>query len=341
MRPVLFITGHLDADRARAFERLHERVPIELALFGGPHRHGAPPAAPPAAVPHREIAQREAGALVASGAYSAVVVGTGGRVALPVAWRAARSRRVPFVFWAALWRTPRTAAHLAALPLMRRVYRESAAVVTYGPHVSEYVRAHGATRVHVAPQAVDNAFWSAPAPARADERFAALFVGRPGREKGLEIAVSAWRDAGIDGTFTAAGQTGPLPGGVIAAGRVDPPALRNLYAASDVLVVPSIATRRFLEPWALVVNEAMNQDTAIIATDAVGAAAGGLVRHGRNGLVVPAGDERALAGALRELASDRERCRALAAAGREDVRPYTHDAWANAFAAALTGSVTA
>jgi len=339
VKPVLFITGHVDANRAGAFELLHERVPIELALFGGSHQHGAPPGAAPATVPHREIAQREAGALVASGAYDAVVVGTGGRVALPAAWRAARSRGVPFVFWAALWRTPRTAAHLAALPLMRRIYRESAAVVTYGPHVSEYVRAQGATRVHIAPQAVDNAFWSAGAAPRGDARFAALFVGRPAREKGLEIAVSAWRQAGIDGTFTVAGECGPLPGGVIASGRVDPPALRNLYAASDVVVVPSIATRRFIEPWGLVVNEAMNQHTAIIATDTVGAVAGGLIRDGRNGLVVPAGDERALAAALQVLASDRERCAALGAAGREDVRAYTQDAWAQAFATALAGSV--
>ena len=206
MKPVLFITGHVDANRAGGFERLHQLVPIELALFGGSHQHGAPSTGAPATVPHRAIAQREAGALVASGDYGAVVVGTGGRVALPAAWRAARARGVPFVFWAALWRTPRTAAHLAALPLMRRIYRDCAAVVTYGPHVSDYVRAHGATRVHVAPQAVDNAFWSVAAAPRADTRFAALFVGRPAREKGLEIAVSAWQQAGIDGTFTVAGQ---------------------------------------------------------------------------------------------------------------------------------------
>ena len=140
---VLFLTGHVAPDRAGAFERLHARVPIELALFGGRHQHGAPAAAPPAGVPHRLIAQREAGALVASGAYDAVVAGTGGRVALPAAWRAARARGVPFVFWAALWRTPRTAAHVAALPLMHRIYRRAHAVVTYGEHVSAYVRAHG------------------------------------------------------------------------------------------------------------------------------------------------------------------------------------------------------
>ena len=48
----------------------------------------------------------------------------------------------------------------------------------------------------------------------------------------------------------------------------------------------------------------MNQNLPVIATDAVGAAAGGLVRHERNGLVVRAGDPDALAAALRRLHDD-------------------------------------
>jgi len=335
MTPVLFVTGHVPADRAGAFERLHELADIELALFGGRHQHGAPTGAAPASVPARAVSQREVGELVASGGYRAVVVGTGGRVALPLAWRAARSRGLPFVFWAALWRTPRTAAHLAALPLMRAIYRGADAVVTYGEHVSAYVRARGARRVLVAPQSVDNAFWSAPAAPRRDERFAALFVARAVAEKGLAVALAAWREAGVDGTLTVVGDHGALPAGVVAAGMLDAPQLRNFYAASDVLVVPSIPSRRFIEPWGLVVNEAMNQGTAILASDAVGAAAGGLVRHARNGLVVPAGDAGALAAALRALAADRERTAALGAAGREDVASYTHEAWAEAFSHAL------
>ncbi|MGD1049978.1 MAG: glycosyltransferase family 4 protein [Solirubrobacteraceae bacterium] len=336
MKPVLFVTGHVPADRVGAFERLHERVGIELALYGGPHRHGAPAGPPPPGVPSRAVSQREVGELVASGAHRAVIVGTGGRIALPAAWRAARRCGVPFLFWAALWRTPRTAAHLAALPLMRSIYRGADAVVTYGEHVSAYVRAQGATRVFVAPQAVDNEFWSAPAAPRSDRRFAALFVGRPGREKGLAVALAAWRSAELEGTFTIAGDDGPRSApGVRVLGRLDPLELRNLYACHDVLVVPSIATRRFIEPWGLVVNEAMNQGAAIISSDAVGAAAGGLVRDGRNGLVVAAGDAAALARALGSLASDRERCAALGAAGREDVAPLTFDAWADGFVQAL------
>ncbi len=117
-----------------------------------------------------------------------------------------------------------------------------------------------------------------------------------------------------------------------------PPQLRSLYAAADVLVVPSLATRTFREPWGLVVNEAMNRNLPVIASDAVGAVAGGLVRDGRNGLVVPAGDSRALADALRRLAADAPLRARLGTAGHSDVQAYTHDAWAQGFSTRLTAS---
>jgi glycosyltransferase involved in cell wall biosynthesis len=124
-------------------------------------------------------------------------------------------------------------------------------------------------------------------------------------------------------------------------GQLDPQQLRNSYAASDVLVIPSIRTRRFIEPWGLVVNEAMNQACAIISSDAVGAAAGQLVRHERNGLIVPAGDPTALASALRSLADDRRRCAELGEAGSKDVASYTYEAWADGFMQALASTPAA
>src|ERR1035441_5028036 len=77
-------------------------------------------------------------------------------------------------------------------------------------------------------------------------------------------------EAALDGTLTVVGEHPGLPADVVAAGRLDPAGLRNFYGACDVLVVPSVSTRRFIEPWGLVVNEAMNQGVAIIASNAVG-----------------------------------------------------------------------
>ena len=73
----------------------------------------------------------------------------------------------------------------------------------------------------------------------------------------------------------------------------------------------------------------------MIATDAVGAVAGGLVQHERNGLVVPAGDAKALARAIRRLHDDPGLRARLGAQGHQDVAAYTQAAWARGMAQAL------
>jgi glycosyltransferase involved in cell wall biosynthesis len=350
MKPVLFVTNHAPAYRVGAFERLHEREEVEFALFGGQLKHGGGSTAPELPFPHRHVRERELLAHAASGRYRAVVISTAGRVAMLAAWAGARRARVPLILWASLWAHPRSAAHaLSYLPL-RRLYGSADAVVTYGPHVSAYVQARGAQRVHVAPQSVDNAFWSAPevsmpsAPGwLAEARAKFLFAGRPAREKGLGVLIEAWSMSGLRAPTAAlvlvgAGSTPPWvpPGGaVVGFDPVSPAELRNFYAAADVLVLPSIPTRSFREPWGLVANEAMNRGLPVIASDAVGAVAGGLVQDGRNGLVVPAGDAVALAAAMRRIAGDPALRARMGEAGRRDVSAYTHDAWAEGFSQAL------
>lgn len=344
-RPVLVVTNVVPPDRAGAFQALHEREGIELALFGGRSHHATAGVDDPG-VPHRAIGQRDAYALAASGRYRAVVGGTAGRVALPAAWRGARRAGVPFLLWTALWAHPRTPAHLlAGTPLLRAIYRDADAVITYGPHVSAFVARRGARNVHVAPQAVDTAFWSAPADAPdrpAGASFVALSVGRSARYKGIPELLDAWRLGGfrppgdalvLVGEDVTGGE--PLPDGVRPVGRHNAAALRNFYAGADVLVMPAIATRDFREPWGLVANEAMHQRLPVIATTAVGAAAGGLVRHERNGLVVPAGDAAALAGALRRLRDDAALRAHLGAAAAQDADAHSFAAWASGVSAAL------
>ncbi len=440
-KPVLFVTGHAPRDRVGAFAALHERENVEFALFGGRLQHGfattgAERGHPPGGTrghrpanpdgelpfPHRRVEQHEIWGLACSGRYRAVVCSTGGRVALPAAWAGARRARLPLIVWTSLWAHPRSAAHLASYAALRRLYGSAEALVTYGPHVSAYVRARGACNVYEAPQSVDNAFWAAsavappPAPPwpEDDGRVKFLFAGRPTRAKGLGVLLEAWSDSGLRATPAAlvlvgagpvppwapaggAVRAAPAPaggpvrraapapaggpvrraapapaggpvrraapapaGGAVRAAPatadrpvraapaptgglaepvclapVDAATLRAMYAACDVLVVPSIQTRTFREPWGLVVNEAMNRGLPVIASDAVGAAAGGLVRDERNGLVVPAGDARALAHAMRRLANDAELRARLGARGARDVQAYSHDAWAGGFCAAL------
>ncbi|HEY5261130.1 MAG TPA: glycosyltransferase family 4 protein [Solirubrobacteraceae bacterium] len=350
-KPVLFVTGHAPTYRVGAFERLHETEHVEFALFGGRLKHGGGGSAHELPFPHHHVREHELYALAASGRYRAVVCPTGGRVALGATWAGARRARVPLILWASLWAHPRSVPHVFSYLALRRLYSSADAVVTYGPHVSAYVRERGAKRVYAAPQSVDNAFWSSPEvsepadprwPRGADVKF--LFAGRATREKGLGVLVEAWSTAGLQAPTAAlvlvgAGSTPPwVPSGgaVVRLPPVSPLELRNFYAAANVLVLPSIPTRTFREPWGLVVNEAMNRGLPVITSDAVGAAAGGLVRDGRNGVIVPARDHVALAAALRRLFGDPALRKRLGDAGREDVRAYTYAAWADGFSQALT-----
>lgn len=357
MKPLLFVTGHAPAYRVGAFAQLHEHEGIELALFGGRYKHGSEGFTAEMPFPHRYVRPRELARLAASGDYRAVVCPTGGRLAPLATWAGARRTRVPLILWASLWAHPRSIAHaLTYLPL-RRLYGSADAVVAYGPHVSAYVSARGARNVYVAPQSVDDAFWASPQieppsdrawPAAAAVRF--LFVGRQAREKGLAVLVDAWREAelspphaalvlaGVERNLAAIAPAGPRrqgDAGIVGLGTLAPGELRDVYAACDALVLPSIATRTFREPWGLVVNEAMDRGLPVIASDAVGAAAGGLVRNGVNGLVVAAGDSAALAHAMRQLAGDGALRRRLGGQAAIDVRAYSHEAWARGFSDAL------
>ncbi|HEV7586402.1 MAG TPA: glycosyltransferase family 4 protein [Solirubrobacteraceae bacterium] len=355
-KPVLFVTGHAPAYRAGAFARLHELENVEFALFGGRSRHGGASFEGTLPFPHRRVSQGELGALAAGGTYRAVVCPTGGRLAPLQSWAGARRARVPLILWASLWAHPRSLAHATGyLPLLR-LYRSADAVVTYGPHVSAYVRARGARNVHVAPQSVDNDFWSSPQarppadaswPSRAAVRF--LFVGRPAREKGLGVLLEAWRASGLGASDAAlvlagvgsnpprwiAGEGAPGEEGLLCLDALAPAALRDVYAGCEVLVLPSVPTRTFREPWGLVVNEAMNRQLPAIVSDEVGAAAGGLVQDGHNGLIVPANDAGALAQAMGRLSADAGMRARLGAAGAHDVRVFSHEAWAEGFSGAL------
>jgi glycosyltransferase involved in cell wall biosynthesis len=100
-------------------------------------------------------------------------------------------------------------------------------------------------------------------------------------------------------------------------------------------VLPSVRTRSFLEPWGLTVNEAFNRGVPVIATEAVGAVAGGLVAPEQTGLVVASGDAAELAAALRRLDDDPALRARLGEAGFRAVQAYSHQAWSTGMARAL------
>jgi glycosyltransferase involved in cell wall biosynthesis len=172
-----------------------------------------------------------------------------------------------------------------------------------------------------------------------------LYAGRLVPEKGVEVIAQAWPQVSSDATLVVAGDgplaeriaglprtrfVGPLP-------RAELPAA---YAASSFALLPSIPTPRFKEPWGLVCNEAFEQARPMIATTAVGAAAGGLVRDNDTGLVIPPNDPTALARAIYLLVTNEALRTRLGAAAHAAVQPYTYEAMANAFNQALLAAGT-
>ncbi len=348
-RPACLVVGTVSPYRREAFRLLAEQGHVEVIAW----EEAGPPV--PGLTVHRTS---EAGAarLASSGRYRAVIGGLNGRTALPGSYLAARARRLPFVLWTGIWAHPRSVVHALSVLPTRHLYRHADAVATYGAHVSRHVEGHRGARggVFVAPQAVDVEHFAARvsegdrarARSRAggeDAELLVLYAGRLEPEKGLHVLLEAWQAADLGpGSRLAMAGAGPLAAegrragpDVRVLGYVGQLELPALYAAADVLVVPSVRTATFTEPWGLVVNEAMLQSTPVISSDAVGAAAGGLVRDGRNGLVFPAGDSAALSARLQALSRSPELRERLGAAAREDASQLTPAAWAQGMSEAL------
>ncbi|MBV8955247.1 MAG: glycosyltransferase family 4 protein [Solirubrobacterales bacterium] len=356
---VALLTTYLAPYRVPLYERLAAEHAVEVLCFGGGTRYVPPwfadldaqvAAAP---FPARRI-HGVTGAISAARNYDALIAPFAGGAILPAAYAAARLNRRPFVLWASVWAQPRSWGHLVALPAVRHIYRRADAVVTYGEHVRRFVaslRGRG-NDVFVAPQAVEPELFGRPVGEEETASFRrhhelghgplALYVGRLVPEKGVALLLEAWRGLGAEASLVLVGD-GPLgdaaraaaPFGVRWLGPLPREQLAVAYASAAFALLPSIPTARFREPWGLVCNEAMLQGRTVIASDTVGAVAGGLVRDEETGLVVPAGDAGALGRAIARLLGDEHLRLRLGEAAREAAGAYTYDAMAEAFGAAL------
>lgn len=358
---IALLATHIMAYRTQLYERLAARHGVEVLCSGGGERYvpewfsdlDAQLAA--ATFPARRL-RGAADAFRLGRDYEAVIAPFAGGAVLPAAYAGARSRRTPFVLWASVWTQPRSLSHAVALPVERDIYRHADSIVAYGEHVRRFVaRIRGRDDdVYVAPQAVEPELFARDVGVEEIVAFRgrhglptgplALYVGRLVPEKGVDVLRASWPQVRSDATLVVIGE-GPLAAGVAALprtrflGALPRAELAIAYAAAEVALVPSIPTPRFLEPWGLVCNEAMHQGCPVLASAAVGAVAGGLVRDGENGLVVPPGDARALAGAIDRVLADPALTARLGAVARRDVAPYTYDAMEAAFDRALAAGV--
>jgi glycosyltransferase involved in cell wall biosynthesis len=357
---IAVLTTYLSDYRLPLYRLLAERHDAEVLCYGGGERYApawfadldAQLAA--ADFPARRLHGRGE-ALTLGRRYEAVIAPFAGGALLPAAYAGAHRYGTPFVFWASIWHQPRSAAHALALPVTRRIFRGSEAVLAYGEHVRRFVASIRGrdSDVFVAPQSVEPELFRRTVSAEEVAAFRAahglgdgplvLYAGRLVPEKGVDVIADAWPAVRGRATLVVVGD-GPLNDRVAALprtrwlGPLPRPQLPAAYAASAVALLPSIPTPRFKEPWGLVCNEAFEQARPMIATTAVGAAAGGLVRDGETGLVIAPGDPAALARAINLVLGNDALRERLGAAAHAAVKPYTDGAMANAFDRALAAA---
>jgi glycosyltransferase involved in cell wall biosynthesis len=102
-------------------------------------------------------------------------------------------------------------------------------------------------------------------------------------------------------------------------GRVTEEALREAYAVADVFALPSVFdARQDTEGLGVVLLEAMNYSVPVVASEIGGIP--DIVQHERTGLLVPPGDEGALASALTRVLTDRRLSERLGAGALRALR---------------------
>jgi 2-deoxystreptamine N-acetyl-D-glucosaminyltransferase/2-deoxystreptamine glucosyltransferase len=142
---------------------------------------------------------------------------------------------------------------------------------------------------------------------REDDSLQVFYTGRLSPEKGIKELAEA--TAGMNLVVTG---DGPLRDLVPTRGFVSREELERCYEQAAVVVCPSLS-----EGFGVVCAEAMAHGKPVVAS-AVGGLAN-LIEDGRTGLLVPAGDVRALRDAIERLLSDGELRQHLGAAARERI----------------------
>jgi glycosyltransferase involved in cell wall biosynthesis len=189
-------------------------------------------------------------------------------------------------------------------------------------------------RIHVIHSSIDvhrfDPATTNPAKIRAEfglaEKIVIGLIGRVSVEKGHAILLNALEKLRVEKPevvclFVGEGDqlddlksrvaSGPLRDGVIFTGpRRDIP---DITAALDIQAVPSL----WLEASPAVVKEAMAMNVPVIASDVGGVSE--IIEDGRDGLLVPPGDETALLNALRRLIGDENLRRSISSSGREKI----------------------
>ncbi len=239
----------------------------------------------------------------------AMIVGIVGRFSVPVSYIMARLMGKKFILWSGLWYHPQSFFHKVTWPLTKWLYNHSDAILVYGEHVKKYLVDLGidANKIFLFWQSVDveklgrtvnlekvsdyQKKWSP------DGTPILLFVGRFEEVKGLDTLLQAFaqlkQSQKFSIVFVGKGEERAKLTEIARLLNLDvqwvdhiPNAeLPEVYAAASVFCLPSRSMPTVKEAWGIVLNEAMLQRCVPVASDAVGAAVGGLFSNEMRELV--------------------------------------------------------
>lgn len=239
----------------------------------------------------------------------------------------------------------------------RLLVRNSFACIVPGKRSFEYCQALGMApeRIFYAPNATDRDFFRSQAenlrPKREELRkefglsaVTILFVGRFVDEyKNISLLIKTFEqlksgnnkaqlvlvgDGPDRARYEEMIQSGNISG-VSFLGEMSQEKLCRVYAAADIMVLPSRS-----ETWGFVLNEAMEFELPLLVTDVVGSGPD-LVHIGENGFIVPSGDEEALCQGLKRLIDDRALRLKMGAESRRIVEHFSPENWASGVVTAI------
>jgi phosphatidylinositol alpha-mannosyltransferase len=238
-----------------------------------------------------------------------------------VSWYAVEAARSPVVGTFHCYSTSSFSNNAAALVGARRLYNKLHLRVAVSEAARWTAQRFYGGRYRVVPNGVDLAAARPRSGERGDGALQLLFVGRAEERKGLPVLLRAYeglRAVGVDARLTVAGATPdevrPFlldDEGIEITGRVTDDEKWSLLAQADLLCAPSLGGESF----GMVLTEAFASGTPVVASDIAGYR--DVVRDGRDGVLVPAGDATALGEVLHTLAGDPARRESMSGHARE------------------------
>ena len=217
----------------------------------------------------------------------------------------------------------------AAAPLIRRVTRRIAVRIAVSRAAERFVAPRIGGSFRIVPNGVDVDRFASAEPADLGPGIKLLFVGRLDERKGFRTAVGAFTVLASqrpdlrmivvgDGPERSVvdGLSADVRDRVSMLGTVANTELPPYVAACDLFLGPSVGGESF----GIVLVEAMAAGLPIVASDIPGYDE--VVRHGLDGLLVPPGDQAALAATLGTVIDDRDLAARLSDAGRARARTF-------------------